>query len=158
MRLCEGLVALRQQLGGGQRRLCPCQRSLGAFQAGLKWCRIDLIELLTGLHVTALGKQPLEDYATNLRAYLGDAIGNCAAGQVGGDGHRLWMQRHHADLRWCAGGGGFMGRTRRQSRDPDETEDGGPVEGKTQKAASVHGIPLDESSWDRLNPNRLRGF
>ena len=32
------------------------EEQLRALQAGLKWCRIDLIELLTGLHVAALGK------------------------------------------------------------------------------------------------------
>jgi len=56
MRFRQGLIALRQQLGRGQCRLCMRQGSPRAFELRLKWCRIDLIKLLTRLHFAALGE------------------------------------------------------------------------------------------------------
>jgi len=112
------------------------QRSLCAFQIGLKLRRIDLIERLARLHVTALGEQALQHHAAHLRAHLGDPIRGGAARQIGGDGYRLRMQRHHSDFRWCSLDCGFGGRARRQHRDADETEDRCAVEGRI--AAIVH--------------------
>jgi NAD(P)-dependent dehydrogenase (short-subunit alcohol dehydrogenase family) len=59
------------------------------------------------------------------------------AGQVGGDGHRLGMQRHHTDFRRRVGRGcGPPGRTRGQPCAAEETEADCSV--KSKETALAH--------------------
>src|SRR5690606_19020724 len=85
-------VALGARAGGGQG-------GLGAFQGGLVDGGVDLVQLLTGLHLAALVEQALLDDAVDLRTHLGAAVGGGAARQLGGQRVSLGIKGNDADQR-----------------------------------------------------------
>ena len=60
------------------------QRGVGAGNGGFIGCWINLIQRLTGFHITAFGKVTFQDNATHLRTNFRNAIGAGAAWQFGG--------------------------------------------------------------------------
>ncbi|MNN40693.1 hypothetical protein D3C81_1547750 [compost metagenome] len=86
------LVALGQRAGG-------LQVGLGIGQVGFVHGRVDLVQLLAFLDLTAFLEQALEDDAVDLRAHFGDAVGTGTPRQFRGQGEGLGLDGHDADLR-----------------------------------------------------------
>ncbi|MCY1403165.1 hypothetical protein D9M71_183320 [compost metagenome] len=80
-------------------RLGRAQVGFSAFQRRFIDRRIDLVQLLAGLDVTAFLEQALENDAVDLRADFGNAERTGTAGQIGCQGESLRLQSHDADLR-----------------------------------------------------------
>ena len=96
------LVAIGDRLG-------RTQVGFGAFQRRVIDRRIDLIQLLAGLDVTAFLEQTLENDAVDLRANFGNAERAGTTRQLGGQGKGLRLQGNDADLRrWCGRCGFFL--------------------------------------------------
>ncbi|MCY1179436.1 hypothetical protein D9M73_198360 [compost metagenome] len=88
-------VAIGDRFGRAQIRF-------GAFKRRFIDRRIDLIELLAGLDVTAFLEQALENDAVDLRANFSNAERAGTTRQIRGKRKRLRLQGNDADLRrWC---------------------------------------------------------
>jgi len=104
------VVLLADGVGGHQRLvalgLVLCLRLRGFRTRQLRLCaverclvlrRIDLEQLLAGLHVAAFNVRALEHDARDPRAHLGHTRGFQAARQLAGQAHRMWLHSHNAD-------------------------------------------------------------
>ncbi|MNH13939.1 hypothetical protein D3C79_735240 [compost metagenome] len=75
------------------------QVGLGTGQGRLVHRRVDLVQLLAFLDLSAFFELALENDAVNLRTNFGDAVSGSAPRQVGRQGVGLGLQGHDADLR-----------------------------------------------------------
>ena len=65
----------------------------GAVIGGLIGRRVDLIQLLPGLHLAALDEGALGDEPADLRPHIGGEVGGRAPRQLGGERHGLCLER-----------------------------------------------------------------
>ena len=89
----------------------PVQRGLGTVDGSFQRGRIDLEQLLAGLHVRAFLEQPFFQDAGGAGANFGHARGFDTAGQVFGDAHRgegHLQYAHRQGGRYLAGGAGLL--------------------------------------------------
>ena len=84
----QPLIALGLDLGGSQGRL-------GIVQGGAVRRRIDLVKRIALLDGRAFDKQALQDDARHLGPDFGYGKGAGAAGQLGGEGHRRFLDHRH---------------------------------------------------------------
>ena len=100
------VVLLTADRVGIEQTLVPFGQVLGRLQVGFRACqlrfigaRINLIQLLTLLHLTAFGKQALLQNTRDLGADFRDAVGAGAAGQVSGQRQGFRLDGVDTDLR-----------------------------------------------------------
>ena len=94
----QGLVAIGQGCGLGQRGFGACYRGLCALQCGAVGRSIDFEQRLAGLDVAALTEQSLEQDARDASTDFGGARGLDAARQFSDQGHIRGLGDNHAHL------------------------------------------------------------
>ena len=142
-RITRGRGLRRLERGAG---LACCRLRLG--QRGLVRRRVDLVQGLPGLDLSALDKQPLLDNSAHLRANVSQHKGLGTPGQFGGQRLALRLHRHHLDFRGLRNGRGIVSRAAAQGK---KNQHGNHHRGGYQRFSKKFGRHSGLCKWGGLS-------